>query len=540
MRFISPHKIPHEGPLDAPLFFLGESPGSTEDELRRPFVGKSGDLLDIALETYGLSRSDVRLGYVMNYNIIKNDFQKARASEQLHESMTELRAYLNNAQHKVIVAMGSAALEFLTGHTYAEKHRGSVYRYENFYVVPTISPDIVRINGAHSPGFLHDIGKAIEIAKTGIWEEYSFNALIDPDLFQLEGLKDTICNASHLEVDIESKRDTTYIRCIGFAWSDKDAVCIYNDAPYVDGQSPIGPVFRRYVDMFLRCDAEKTFHNGMFDSIMLEANGFEIHNWAYDTMVAQHVLQPELPIGLDYCTSIYTNLNYYKDDGKESGDRIDRRKLGLYNCKDVIATRLTRLAQQNEFDDVTRRYFEYKMKQIPVAKHFSLTGMYVDEERREELRTKISDAREKDMVMFLGIQQLIGVPEPFKVTQHQKVKDFLYGTLELPKKMNSDGDLTADEDAIVSLIATVQKKLQDLKTATARQMWEIRLATLKLLLRIRGQEKLLSSYINIELSMDGRARSWYKFWGTETGRWSAGSWHDGTGLNGQTIPRESV
>ena len=97
MRFISPHKIPHEGPLDAPLFFLGESPGSTEDELRRPFVGKSGDLLDIALETYGLSRSDVRLGYVMNYNIVKNDFQKARSSEQLHESMTELRAYLNNA-----------------------------------------------------------------------------------------------------------------------------------------------------------------------------------------------------------------------------------------------------------------------------------------------------------------------------------------------------------------------------------------------------------------------------------------------------------
>jgi len=90
------------------------------------------------------------------------------------------------------------------------------------------------------------------------------------------------------------------------------------------------------------------------------------------------------------------------------------------------------------------------------------------------------------------------------------------------------------------LLATVEKKIQDLKTDAAKQPWQIKLAALKLILRIRGYDKLLGSYINIELSPDGRARSWYKFWGTETGRWSASSWYDGTGLNGQTIPRESL
>ena len=97
-----------------------------------------------------------------------------------------------------------------------------------------------------------------------------------------------------------------------------------------------------------------------------------------------------------------------------------------------------------------------------------------------------------------------------------------------------------DEDAIVSLLATVEKRIQDLKTEAAKQPWQIKLASLKLILRIRGYDKLLSSYIKINISHDGRARSWYKFWGTETGRWSASSWYDKTGLNGQTIPRESV
>jgi hypothetical protein len=182
------------------------------------------------------------------------------------------------------------------------------------------------------------------------------------------------------------------------------------------------------------------------------------------------------------------------------------------------------------------------MKQLPLAKHFSLTGMLVDEERRQELATVVTAKRDADYTVFVGIQQMCGLApeELFKVSQSAKIKEFLYGRLELPTKRNRDGEITADEDAIVGLIATVERKVQELKTDKARQPWNIKLAALKLILRIRGYDKLLGSYINIDLSPDGRARSWYKFWGTETGRWSAASWYDGTGLNGQTIPRESL
>jgi uracil-DNA glycosylase family 4 len=50
-----------DGPGDAPLLFVGEAPGETEDREGSPFVGRSGDVLDDALRDAGLARADVRV-----------------------------------------------------------------------------------------------------------------------------------------------------------------------------------------------------------------------------------------------------------------------------------------------------------------------------------------------------------------------------------------------------------------------------------------------------------------------------------------------
>jgi uracil-DNA glycosylase family 4 len=536
MKLVSERRVPHEGPEDAELFFIGEAPGNAEDALQRQMQGKHGELFDIALSTFGVEREHVRIGNLFNYQPAKNDLRKAHTTWQYEESRTYLAEYLKTCKHKVLIPMGNRAMDFLLGFDGVEKHRGSVYKYRNMLVIPTVHPFIVSREASYGPAFLKDIEKAIRIAKEG-WTEPKFNFIVDPDVYQLEGLLQTLLAAPRLYVDIETKKHTSYIRCIGFAWSGHDAVCIFNDGSYES--NPIGPNFRRVISTLLESNIPKTFHNGMFDTIMLEENGFTVNGWDYDTMVAQHVLQPELQIGLDYCTSMYTNINYYKDDGKESSDRIDRTKLGIYNCKDVVATAQVQAGQASEFDDTTRTYYEYKMKQIPLAKHFSKTGMLVDEVRRNSLKVAVGDKLDRDYMVFLGIQNMYNV-EPFKVSQHAKINSFLYDKLGLPVKTTSEGKVTSGEDAVVALMSTVEKKIQDLKTEAGKQGWQVKLAALKLILRIRGYEKLLSSYINVDVSPDGRARSWYKFWGTETGRWSAGSWYDGTGLNGQTIPRESI
>jgi DNA polymerase len=52
-----------EGNPQSPLVLVGEGPGDQEDETGRPFVGRSGKLLDQALLDNGLTRDDV---YICN------------------------------------------------------------------------------------------------------------------------------------------------------------------------------------------------------------------------------------------------------------------------------------------------------------------------------------------------------------------------------------------------------------------------------------------------------------------------------------------
>src|SRR5205823_4093975 len=48
-----------EGNSDADLMLIGEAPGRYEDEQSKPFVGRSGKLLNRTLELVGLKRNDV-------------------------------------------------------------------------------------------------------------------------------------------------------------------------------------------------------------------------------------------------------------------------------------------------------------------------------------------------------------------------------------------------------------------------------------------------------------------------------------------------
>lgn len=51
------------GPADAPLMIVGEGPGRVEDDYGGPLIGPSGQLLDKALASVGITRDHV---YVTN------------------------------------------------------------------------------------------------------------------------------------------------------------------------------------------------------------------------------------------------------------------------------------------------------------------------------------------------------------------------------------------------------------------------------------------------------------------------------------------
>lgn len=57
--------VPGEGPDNAPMVLIGEGPGFHEDRQGRPFVGRSGELLEDLLGSIGLARGDVFIANVV-------------------------------------------------------------------------------------------------------------------------------------------------------------------------------------------------------------------------------------------------------------------------------------------------------------------------------------------------------------------------------------------------------------------------------------------------------------------------------------------
>jgi uracil-DNA glycosylase family 4 len=101
------HLVPGEGDPDAALMLVGEAPGAREDELGRPFVGRSGELLDLLLAAAGLARPDVFITNVVKARPPAN--RDPRPAEVAHH-MPWLERQLELVRPALVVTLGRHAL----------------------------------------------------------------------------------------------------------------------------------------------------------------------------------------------------------------------------------------------------------------------------------------------------------------------------------------------------------------------------------------------------------------------------------------------
>ena len=99
--------VPGDGPPDAPVVFVGEAPGASEDKAGKPFVGSAGRLLGTLLEDAGLRREDVYVTNVVKARPPKNrDPKRDEVAHHLPWLLTELDVL----QPRVVVPLGRHAL----------------------------------------------------------------------------------------------------------------------------------------------------------------------------------------------------------------------------------------------------------------------------------------------------------------------------------------------------------------------------------------------------------------------------------------------
>ena len=101
-----------EGNINSPLMLIGEAPGAEEEKLGFPFKGEVGQLLNKMLMAININRQNIYTCYVVNFR--PPDDRKPTTAEIKRYSVF-LKEHISIINPKIIVLMGSSAMEAVTG-----------------------------------------------------------------------------------------------------------------------------------------------------------------------------------------------------------------------------------------------------------------------------------------------------------------------------------------------------------------------------------------------------------------------------------------
>ena len=159
-----------EGNRNADIMCIGEGPGYYEDQQARPFVGKSGQLLDKILDVCGFTRQE----HVFIGNIVKCRPPNNRdpLPEERETCIPYLYKQIELIDPKIIILLGATALKgLIDSNARITKVRGEWMQWNNKLVMPTFHPSALLRN---------------EKLKRPAWEDFKkvvskYRELVNPD-----------------------------------------------------------------------------------------------------------------------------------------------------------------------------------------------------------------------------------------------------------------------------------------------------------------------------------------------------------------------
>ncbi|BED92355.1 MAG: uracil-DNA glycosylase [Candidatus Paraimprobicoccus trichonymphae] len=128
-----------EGNEKSKIFFIGEGPGEQEDLKAKPFVGRSGKLLDKMLENINLSRK--KNIYIANIVKCRPPENRDPKENEQHACLDWLRNQVLIIKPKIIVTLGRIASTCLIKPDFKiTKEHGKFFKKNNFIIMPTFHP----------------------------------------------------------------------------------------------------------------------------------------------------------------------------------------------------------------------------------------------------------------------------------------------------------------------------------------------------------------------------------------------------------------
>ncbi len=139
------------GNPEAQIVIIGEAPGAKEDELGKPFVGRSGKLLDQLIQNVGIDISqDVYFCNVVKCRPPKN---RRPTKTEIQENLPWLYQQIKLVNPEIIVLVGATALEaILKNKSPISILRGKWINWDGRLVMPIFHPAYLLRNQSKEEG----------------------------------------------------------------------------------------------------------------------------------------------------------------------------------------------------------------------------------------------------------------------------------------------------------------------------------------------------------------------------------------------------
>ena len=298
---------------------------------------------------------------------------------------------------------------------------------------------------------------------------------------------------------------------VGFSFSNKQNTGVYIPIHWPDSKDSLFDDYITKVLELMRPVMEnelipKTGQNVKFDSLILLRNGIKVAGIKFDTMIAAHLLKPELRsfklenLSLEYLDYAMVPIEDLIGKGKDqiSMAEVDIDKISFYASEDAdIALQLTYIFEKKLDDENLSKFFnEIEIPLLPVLTEMEFNGMYIDSDLLKTMSIKIGkklDGLIKDIYQESGFE--------FNINSTQQLAKILFDIKGLPE---------------IKKRSTAEDVLERLKGQHLLP---------ELVLEYRKLNKLKNTYIDalpeLKLPSTGRIHSTFNQTITATGRLSS-------------------
>ena len=524
-----------EGPEKCSICFITSHPIRRSGRVGKAFSEKTDKQFSQMLVQAGISRSECRIVPVIREIPIKKDVsayitisstgKKIKTTPLFDQYERELYEELGSLNTNLLVPLGDVPLYSLLRQKGIAKWRGSVLpSVVGIKAIPTLAPEDFQFAGGRT---YTQYRTASIFDFRRIERDRKFPELDHPIRY-LQTAPSYIEAMDYLEKCRENKVIAFDIEiynmevsCISFAISPYDVMSIpfiqLNGTEYFTPDKE-GEIWRKIASILEDPSITKIGQNLIFDNTFLFTKyGIVVKN-IEDTMIAQGIITPDLPKGLDFLTSIYTREPYYKGEGKErmKSDRTPDEVFWQYNCRDsAVCMEIFPIQKEKLIIQNNLKTYELHRDLIGPLSFIQGRGILVDSKM---LIDASLDASDKIITLTEELNTLCKCT--INPNSTKQIMGYFYISKGVPPYISRKTGLpTADETALMRLSRKGHKEAD-------------------ILLQIRKLSKMKSTYLDVKLDEDNRVRSSFNPVGTTSGRLSSRKTIFGTGMNTQNLTPE--